>query len=97
MPKRGQVDRWRELRDLLFEWDPLGVADVRAHAHDEYDCVIDPLTNLLRRDATQEEIVAFLNEMLSDHFGVNPTSGPLLDRTKALAANVAEWRRKRIG
>jgi hypothetical protein len=91
---KQQPDRWREVRDLLFAWDPLGVADFREQAEDEYDCVIGPLTGLLRRGATQEESVSFLNDMLLDHFGVSPTAGSLPALTRDLAAAIQGWYRK---
>jgi hypothetical protein len=37
------------LRRLLWEWDPIGVSDVAPD--DEYDCLIPPLLDRLRRGA----------------------------------------------
>ena len=39
------------LRELLWEWDPIGVADCAPH--DEYDCMIQPLLDRLAAGADQ--------------------------------------------
>lgn len=57
------------LRDLLNEWDPIGVADV---AHDEYDCLIEPLLSMLAGGARRAEIAEYLRSELRDHFGLDP-------------------------
>ncbi|MFF8985896.1 hypothetical protein ACF08E_21240 [Streptomyces globisporus] len=55
----------KNLRQLLNEWDPIGVAD-------EYDCMLAPLLGRLRRGADQAEIAAFLRTELVEHFGLTP-------------------------
>ena len=46
------------LRYLLNQWDPIGVADLAA---DEYDSLIAPLWSRLSRGATRAEISEFLS------------------------------------
>ena len=94
MTEWHQARMWDEIRDLLFEWDPLGIAHARSYAEDEYDCVMGPLVGLLRRDPAEEEIVSFLNEMLDDHFGLNSWTGDLPEVTKTFAASAKGWYRK---
>jgi hypothetical protein len=45
--------RQRELRQIMWEWDPLGILGV---ADDEYDCVIDPVLSALARGYTAAHI-----------------------------------------
>ncbi|CAL9364886.1 hypothetical protein [Streptomyces sp. enrichment culture] len=73
-----------DLRHLLNEWDPLGVAD---EAPDEYDCLLVPLLQRLRSGADQAGIGAFLRHELEDHFGLDPL-GP---RPEAMAGRVLAW------
>ncbi|MFI1932498.1 hypothetical protein [Streptomyces sp. NPDC020330] len=73
-----------ELRRLLNEWDPIGVAD---EVRDEYDCMLVPLLHLLRRGAGQAEIGEFLRHELEDHFGL----APLPSEPAAIAARVLSW------
>ncbi|MFJ2016686.1 hypothetical protein [Streptomyces nodosus] len=74
-----------ELRHLLNEWDPIGLADDLVQ--DEYDCMLAPLLGLLCRGAGQTEIGEFLRHELEDHFGLNP----LGLRPDAMAARVIAW------
>jgi len=68
------AQEWFELRRLLNEWDPIGVYDPeRDWPEDEYDCLEQPLMQRLRHGATADEIGAFLEEELTEHFGINPT------------------------
>jgi hypothetical protein len=73
-----------DLRHLLNEWDPIGVADV---AQDEYDCMLAPLLQRLRGGADQTEIGEFLRHELEDHFGLDPMGV----RPEAMAARVIAW------
>ncbi|NEA45490.1 hypothetical protein [Streptomyces sp. SID10815] len=57
-----------DLRRLLNEWDPIGVADL---VQDEYDCLITPLLDRLKREAGRTELREFLSHELTDHFGLD--------------------------
>lgn len=72
------------LRHLLNEWDPIGVAD---DVQDEYDCMLAPLLQRLRRGSDRAEIGEFLRHELEDHFGLSP----LLSEPEAMAARVMSW------
>ncbi|MEU7473783.1 hypothetical protein AB0A94_35655 [Streptomyces sp. NPDC044984] len=72
------------LRQLLNEWDPIGVAD---EVQDEYDCMLAPLLQRLRGGADQVEIGALLRQELEDHFGLDP----LGLRPDPRAARVIGW------
>lgn len=73
-----------DLRHLLNEWDPIGVAD---DVQDEYDCMLAPLLQQLRGGANQTEIGQFLRHELEDHFGLDP----LGLRPETMAARVIAW------
>ncbi|MEU6374481.1 hypothetical protein [Streptomyces sp. NPDC046909] len=72
------------LRHLLNEWDPIGVAD---DVQDEYDCMLAPLLQRLRRGSGQAEICEFLRHELEDHFGLTPVPS----EPEAMAARLVSW------
>jgi hypothetical protein len=65
---RGKRD---QLLTLLNGWDPAGLVH-SGGPRDVYDILIDDLLGLLERDASKEEIAAFLEARTSDQFGVRP-------------------------
>lgn len=73
-----------DLRHLLNEWDPIGVAD---DVQDEYDCMLAPLLGRLHSGASQAELGEFLRHELEDHFGLDS----LGLRPDAMAARVIAW------
>lgn len=64
-----QMDVQGNLRYLLNQWDPIGVADL---VSDEYDCLIAPLLSKLSAGGGRSEISEFLWYELEDHFGLDP-------------------------
>ncbi|KRV48856.1 hypothetical protein AQ490_23650 [Wenjunlia vitaminophila] len=59
------------LRFLLNEWDPIGVAEL---VQDEYDCMIGPLLRRLWRGADRTGISAYLWNEMEQHFGLDPAT-----------------------
>ncbi|MFJ8110111.1 hypothetical protein [Streptomyces sp. NPDC096132] len=62
------VDVQDDLRHLLTEWDPIGVADL---VPDEYDCLVAPILSRLKRGADRAELKEFLCHELTAHFGLS--------------------------
>ena len=90
---RGQPSRvaWQELRDLAWDWDPIGVREQREDIDDEYDCVLNQLISLLARGAGRDDIVAFLERELTDQFGIDPAP----PREAQFAAEAMSWWERR--
>lgn len=65
----GVVDIEGNLRYLLNQWDPIGVADL---VDDEYDCLIAPILTMLGAGAGTSAVSEFLWSELENHFGLNP-------------------------
>jgi hypothetical protein len=86
--------RQRELREIMWEWDPLGIMGV---ADDEYDCLIDPVLSALSRgiDAPADLKAVLGQELL--HMGDLGYSGSLAERESQSAAlepivqRIAAW------
>lgn len=79
----AQADVRDDLRDLLNEWGPIGVAEL---VQDEYDCMLTPLLTRLQRGADRAELRDFLHDELTDHFGLSHPYD--VDGT---AARLADW------
>jgi hypothetical protein len=77
----------RELRALLYEWDPVGVAEEPDWPGDEYDDFVAPLRERLERGATAGELAIFLEQQVSDHVGLQPDA----DREERFAARLVAW------
>ena len=84
-----QSDLQANLRHLLNEWDPIGVADV---VSDEYDCLIAPLLSKLSAGGGRSQISEFLWCELEDHFGLDPDRhDPDRHDVDALANRLVAW------
>ena len=59
-----------ELRDLLNDWDFIGVFDPENNV-DEYDCMIEPLLRKLTSGAGSGDIKHFLDAEITGHFGMS--------------------------
>jgi len=80
--------RQANLRYLLNEWDPIGVADL---APDEYDCLIAPLWARLSQGASRAEISELLWYDVEDHFGLDPQMCGVDQFADRLVAWAASW------
>jgi hypothetical protein len=79
-------DQASELRDILNEWDFIGVFDPESNT-DEYDCMIRPLLRTLAAGADTKDIARFLDVEITGHFGMSPG----LVETAPTAERLAEW------
>jgi hypothetical protein len=82
-PRGGDVMRKLEdeLRPLLIQWDPIGLAeDLPA---DEYDCLIAPVLTELRGHPTEPQLTMWLGHYAERHFGL--TAPPEENRAAARA------------
>jgi len=79
---------WEELRQLINEWDPIGVYDrATDFPPDEYGCLYAPLMGLLVEGADIASVADFLERELSGHFGLDPRPS----RPEEFAARLVEW------
>ena len=77
--------RSSQLNALLNEWDPIGVGP--DGPRDEYQCLVGPLLTMLQSGATQDEMAAYLETELVEHFGLAPNR----DSIEATASRVLAW------
>lgn len=76
----------RDVRELLMDWDAVGVADW-PEAADEYDCMIGPLIGHLRNGADAVFLRDWVARERVDHFGLAPENGA----DRALADALLRW------
>ncbi|WP_285646056.1 hypothetical protein [Lentzea sp. NBRC 102530] len=81
--------RQANLRHLLNQWDPIGVADV---VDDEYDCLLAPLWDELTHGATRTSLSEFLWFEVQDHFGLDPELCGTDAFAERLLVLAAAWR-----
>jgi hypothetical protein len=88
-----RADNWwrergvEELRGLLYEWDPIGVAQEPDWPGDEYDELIEPLRARLEAGAPAGELAVFLERHVTEHIGLEPDP----DREERFAARLVDW------
>jgi hypothetical protein len=72
--KEDSRRRWRELRDAVNNWDPVGLIASGAPV-DEYECLVGPLMRMLEAGSGSEQIASYLNQDVPNHFGVSKPKG----------------------
>ncbi len=84
----GLERRRANLRSLLNQWDPIGVADI---VDDEYDCLLAPLWQRLTGHASGGGISEYLWHELQEHFGLDPARCAVDETADRLVAWAASW------
>ncbi len=87
-----RIDR-HTLRDLVWEWDLIGLGGDRKYIEDEYDCILDGSLSLLTRGAGTAEIPEHLDIELPEHFGLSPQP----ERAAVFAERLTAWWMARSG
>ena len=72
LSKAESRERWTEICELLWRWDPVGVSSDPDWPRDEYDCLAGPVLRLLESGAPQTEIADYLRHEIELHFGLDP-------------------------
>ena len=71
LSKEQSRTRWRELRELVNEWDPIGLISMGC-PEDEYECLLDLLMRQLEASHKPKLIAQDLFTHISNHFGLSP-------------------------
>ena len=74
---------WRQLGELLWKWDPLGIEPPR----DEYDCLVPPVLRALEQGEKEEAVAAVLAQKLQQHFDATVDSSEIV----RFAAGTVKW------
>jgi hypothetical protein len=76
----------RELRDMLTDWDPIGIIGEDGEPRDEYDCLLGVIGDL-RGGWSEIDLSRYLENQREYHFGLDPHSAQPHD----FAHRVFEW------
>ena len=85
LSKEQSRRRWKELRETVNNWDPVGLIELGA-PEDEYECLVGQLMSLLELDTQPTGIADFLNYEIPHHFGVFLTKD-----ANEFAARISRW------
>ena len=86
--KSESRERWRQIRALWNEWDPIGVAS--DSLDDEYEAYLGPTLRLLERHASSEEIEQYLADVTLRHMGLSETAAGPMSR-RQFATRLYDW------
>lgn len=86
LTKREERQRWSQLRELMCDWDPIGIMDHANAPRDEYDCLIGPLLTQLDSSASEAAIAKYLRNQIVDHFGLSASDYDFTAVTKRIQA-----------
>jgi len=85
LDKAQSRQRMAEIRRLWNEWDPIGVAKGDP-SDDEYNGYLAPTLRLLERDASADEIAAYLKWATLEHMGLSQVTS-----LEAFAERLRQW------
>lgn len=90
LTKEQSRKRWREIRALWCEFDPIGVVNSSSALDDEYDAYLGPSLRLLERGATVDEIASYLATVTVNHMGLGDSPEAKGARLR-FAHRLREW------
>ncbi len=73
LDKSDSRERWRQVRDVWNEFDPIGVMGMEDWPRDEYESYLGQTLRLLEQGASLEEIQKYLAFVSLEHMGLNET------------------------
>jgi hypothetical protein len=76
---------------LLWQWDPIEIADVLPYTEDEYDTYVRVLLTRLREGAGASDVAAYLLAVEVEAMGGRYSDDAKLS---ALGEHIVEWHRK---
>jgi RNA processing factor Prp31 len=87
--------RYRELRKVWNEFDPIGVLqDADLETDDEYEFYIGPVMRLLENEASQEEIFEYVRVVVTANMAMKWSDRMIADAER-FATRCREWYRTR--
>jgi hypothetical protein len=90
LSKEQSRERWRQMRDLWNEFDPIGVMDMADWPRDEYESYLGPTLRLLESRASVDELQGYFAQVTLEHMGLNETPQFEMAR-RNFAMRVRDW------
>jgi len=88
--KQESRKRWKEIRSMWCQWDPIGVMSDLDWPRDEYDSYLGPSLRYLEQNASIEEIDEYLSFVVSEYMGLGQ-EGINYSKPRIFAAKLKEW------
>lgn len=93
-PERRKVRlQLRELSELVYEWNPLGIPDLPG---DEYSCCTPLIYQQLLNGVSVDDLTEYLNQEMSGHFGLKVTEAGTA-HNREYAGKFMEWWKMQSG
>lgn len=90
LSKLESRERWRQIRDLWNEFDPIGVMGMPDWPRDEYEAYLGPTLRLLESHATADELQRYLAEVTLDRMGLSESPQFAMSR-RQFAKRLRDW------
>jgi hypothetical protein len=90
LAKADSRERWRQVRDLWNEFDPIGVMSMSDWPRDEYEAYLGPTLRFLEARAPIEDLQKYLAEVTLEHMGLSETPQFEMAR-RQFAKRLREW------
>jgi hypothetical protein len=87
LSKQDSRERWRQIRALWNEWDPIGVAH---SVQDEYEAYLGPTLRLLERAAPLPDLERYLSEVALERMGLTDSEQASCARVQ-FARQLYDW------
>jgi hypothetical protein len=87
MNKWFGATEWQELRNLAWDWAPLGDGEDEALAEDRYDWLLEISLRFLQHDSPPRVMITNLDEYISERFGVHPEPA----QAAVFVAAITDW------
>jgi hypothetical protein len=89
LSKADSRERWRQIRALWGEFDPIGVGASES-TRDEYDAYLGPTLRLLERRAPLDELQQYLATITLEHMGLSDSPQFQMAR-RQFARRLRDW------
>jgi hypothetical protein len=93
LTKEQSRRRWKEIRELWWSWDPIGVSAIPDWSKDEYDNYLGPTLRLLEKGSSLQEITKYLEYVVGEYMGLGE-SGVNFSKPSLFASQLREWYEK---
>lgn len=90
LDKQTSRKRWKEIRELWCQWDPIGVMSDPDWPKDEYDSYLGPSLRLLEQNVPIEEIEKYLSHIIGDYMGLG-RAGINYSKPNEFARKLKDW------
>lgn len=90
LDKPQSRERWRQVRELWLEFDPIGVMGMSDWPRDEYDSYLGPTLRLLEHSASIDDLQNYLAQVTLEHMGMSDSPHFEMSR-RNFAKRLKDW------